>query len=128
MVDPDIKHELLFWFDTIAKQNYFLHNNNIVIQKEGLAMGAPSSSILSEIFLQHIEHTHLPSLTQKHRLINYFQYVDDVLLVYNSSHTHILSILKDVNSIHPSLMFTDELEQENKLNFLDITIHKTPLA
>jgi len=34
-------------------------------------MGAPSSSILSEIFLQHVEHSHLPRLTKKHRLINY---------------------------------------------------------
>jgi hypothetical protein len=100
MVDPDIRHELLSWFDTITKQNYFFQINNIVIQKEGLAMGAPFSSILSKIFLRHIEHSHLPRLTQKHRLINYFRYVDDILLIYNSSHTGIQSILNDFNSIH----------------------------
>jgi hypothetical protein len=126
IVHPDIRHELLSWFDTITKQNYFLHNNNIVIQKEGLAMGAPSSSILSEFFLQHIELSHLPRLTQKHRLINYFRYVDDILLVYDSSHTDILSILNDFNSIRPNLTFTEELEQDNRLNFLDINIHKLP--
>jgi len=126
MVDPDIRHELLSWFDTITKQNYFLHNNNKIILKEGLAIGAPSSSILSEIFLQHTEHSHLPRLTKEHRLINYFRYVDDILLVYDSSHTDILSTLNDFNSIHPNLTFTDELEQDNKLNFLDITIHITP--
>jgi hypothetical protein len=126
MVDPDIRHELLSWFDTVTKQNYFLHNNNTITQKEGLAMGAPSSSILSEIFLQHIEHSHLPRLTKKHRLVNYFRYVDDILVIYDSSTTDIMSILNDFNSIHPNLTFTDELEQDNKLNFLDITIHKTP--
>ena len=41
-------------------------------------------------------------------------------------HTDIKSILNDFNSIHPNLTFTDELEQDNKLNFLDITIHKNP--
>jgi len=41
-------------------------------------------------------------------------------------HTDIKSILNDFNSIHPNLTLTDELEQDNKLNFLDITIHKTP--
>jgi hypothetical protein len=121
IVDTDIRHEILSWFDTITKQNYFLRNNNIVIQKEGLAMGAPSSSILSELFLQHIEHSHLPRLTQKHRLISYFRYVDDILLVYDSSHTDILSILNDFN-----LAFTEELEQDNRLSFLDISIHKLP--
>jgi len=89
-------------------------------------MDAPSSSILSEIFLQHVQHSHLPRLTKKHKLISYFRYVDDILLVYDSSHTDIISILNDFNSIHPNLTFTDELEQDNKLNFLDITIHKPP--
>jgi hypothetical protein len=51
-------------------------------------MGAPSSSILSEIFLQHIEHIHPPILARKHKFINYFRYVDDILLIYDSPHKH----------------------------------------
>jgi hypothetical protein len=73
-------------------------------------MGAPSSGVLSEIFLQHAEHPHLPRLTQKHKLINYFRYVDDILLIYDSLHTHIKDILDNFNSIHPNLIFTDEKE------------------
>ena len=126
LVNPDVKQELLSWFDTITKQNYFLSNDNIIIQKEGLAMGAPSSGILSEIFLQHAEQSHLPLLSQKHKLQNYFRYVDDILLIYDSTHTDIEAILEDFNSIHPKLTFTEETEQNNTLNFLDITIHKTP--
>jgi hypothetical protein len=34
----------------ILNQNYFQHEDRIFLQKEGLAMGAPTSSILSEIF------------------------------------------------------------------------------
>ena len=89
-------------------------------------MGAPSSSILSEIFLQHTKHSHFPRISMKHKLINYFRYVDDILLIYDSSHTDITSILNDFNSTHPNLTFTDELERDNKLSFLDITIHKPP--
>jgi hypothetical protein len=37
-----------------------------------------------------------------------------------------MSILKDVNSLHPNLTFTEESETDNKLNFLEISIHKTP--
>jgi len=125
LVDPDIRQELLSWYDTITKQNYFLDKDNTIIQKEGLVMGAPSSSILSEIFLQYAEHSHLPRLTQKHKIINYFRYVDDILLIYDSSQTNIQSILVDFNSIHPNLTFIEEIERENTLNFLDITIHKT---
>jgi hypothetical protein len=91
-------------------------------------MGAPFPGIISEIFLQHVEHTHLPHLTQKHKLVNYFRYVDDVFLIYDSQHTSIHSILHDFNSVHPNLQITQEVEveQNNKFNYLDITIHKTP--
>jgi len=33
-------------------------------------MGAPSSSLIAEIFLQHIENTHLAHLSKKHYLLN----------------------------------------------------------
>jgi hypothetical protein len=45
-VDHHIKTELLNWYDAITQQNYFTHNNNIILQKDGLAMGSPSSSLI----------------------------------------------------------------------------------
>ena len=38
----------------ITEQNYFQFQNTLYIQ-EGLAMGAPTASVFSEIYLQHIE-------------------------------------------------------------------------
>ena len=46
-------------YNVITRKNYFAHNKDIVIQYNSLAMGAPSSGLIAEIFLQHIEHTHL---------------------------------------------------------------------
>jgi hypothetical protein len=68
-------------------------------------MAAPSFGILSEIFLQHAEHLHLPRLTQRHKLTNYFRYVDDIFLIYDSSYTDIQDILDDFNSIYPNPIF-----------------------
>jgi len=51
LLDSHTNQELLTWYNTITKQNYFTNKNNIIIQNDGLAMGAPSSGILSEIFL-----------------------------------------------------------------------------
>ena len=116
---------MFLWRIEVLRQ-ICLNNNNVVIHNVGLAMGTPSCSILSEILIQHIEHTHLPQLTHKHEFINYFQYVGDRLLIYDSSHTDIHTILEDFNSIHPNLQFTEEVEQSNLLNYLDITIHKAP--
>ena len=71
-----------------------------------------------------MEHTHLPGLAEKHKLVNYFRFVDDILIIYDSQHTNINAILSDFNSIHPKMLYTDETEQNNTINYLDITIHK----
>jgi len=42
-VDPEIRHELLNWYDTITHQNYFSNNEKILIQQDGLAMGEKTS-------------------------------------------------------------------------------------
>jgi hypothetical protein len=110
LTDSQTRSELLNLYEVITKQNYFQHNDKTVIQTDGLAIGAPSSSVRAEIFLQHVEHTHLPNLTQKHKLVNYFRYVDDILLTYDSLHTDIHTILQDSN-----LQFTQEVEQDSAI-------------
>jgi hypothetical protein len=52
------------WYDVITGQNYFA-NKDIVTQYDGLAMGAPSSGLIAEMFLQNIEHLHLAHITHK---------------------------------------------------------------
>jgi hypothetical protein len=39
--EPRTRQELLNWYDTITKQNYFSYNGKIIIQQDGLAMGTP---------------------------------------------------------------------------------------
>jgi hypothetical protein len=114
------------WYDVITHQNYFSNNGEILIQEDSLAMGAPTSGLLAEFFLQHLEHTHITHLSDKHETIRYFQYVDDILIVYDANHTDVYNILQDFNTIHPQLKFTAEQETNNQLNYLDITIHRTP--
>jgi hypothetical protein len=89
-------------------------------------MGAPSSNIIAEIFLQHTKYAHMAHLTHKHNIINYFHYVDDILLIFNPNRSDVQAILKDLNALHPNLQFMVEVERGNTLNYLDISIHKTP--
>ena len=124
--DPQTKQELLYWYDTITSQNYFSNKGKISIQQEGLAMGAPTSGIIAEHFLQHLEEIHLTHLVNKHKITAYFRYVDDILLIYDPQHTNIQDIQNDFNMIHPNIKFTSETETNNKINYLDITIHRTP--
>jgi hypothetical protein len=125
LVNPNKAKEILSWYDVITQQNYFIFNNTVYTQTDGLAMGAPSSSIISELFLQYIECNFSAPIVNKHGISGYYRYADDILILYNSSITNTLSILHDFNNIHSNLQFTSETEIENSINYLDISIHRT---
>jgi nucleoside-specific outer membrane channel protein Tsx len=95
--------EIMSLVKIILNQNYFQHNNQTFKQQDGLAMGAPTSAILSEIFIQYLEHNNIQKVLQKHNIIDYYRYVDDILMVYNEKHTNINSTLNDFNKIHPNI-------------------------
>jgi hypothetical protein len=105
-------------------QNYFQHNNHFYKQKEGLATGAPSSSILSEIYLQFLEHNEILNILSDLRIVSYSRYVDDILLLYNYTNTNIEQVSNAFNNINNNIQFTIEKENNKKINFLDITVHR----
>jgi hypothetical protein len=95
------------------------------VKEEGLVMGAPTSSIFSEIYLQYLENTKIFDILVKHHVIGYFQYVDDILLDYISNVTNIHVILDTLNKLIPTMHFTIEEEADNRMNFLDNTISRS---
>jgi hypothetical protein len=124
--EPQKKYELLNWYDTITQQNYFSNKDKIIIQQEGLAMCAPTSGVIAEFFLQHLEDTYLIHLSNRHKIAAYFRYVDDILIIFYSHHIDINSIQYDFNRLHTNMKFTVEAESNNRINYLDITIHRNP--
>ena len=124
-IGTQTRQELLNWYDIITKQNYFTNNGKILIQQDGLAIGAPTSGIIAEFFLQNLEYTHITQLSNKHKITRYFRYVDDILIIYDPYHTDINSIHMDFNAVHLNMKFTAETESNNSINYLNITIHKT---
>jgi hypothetical protein len=60
------------------EQNYFQFYQKYYKQTEGLAMGAPTSEVLAEIFIQHMEHKHLYLILKTQEIIAYYRYVDDI--------------------------------------------------
>jgi len=123
-VDDKTTQEITRIAQTLVEQNYFQFQDSIYVQNEGLDMGAPTSSIQSEVYLQYVENTTIYELLIKHKVEGYFRYVDDILMMYKDDKTYIRKVLEDFNDLVPSLKFTLEKEQNNQINFLDITINK----
>jgi hypothetical protein len=87
-------------------------------------MRAPTSSVLSEIYLQHLENTEICNLLIKHNIEGHFRYVDDIIIIYNENITNVSDLLDCFNKLNPKLVFTIEREKDRKINVLDITIYK----
>jgi hypothetical protein len=115
-------HEITTLTKVILDQNYFQYNNELYSQNEGLAMGAPTSSILAEIYIQYLEHNGIIQILQNHHIIDYYRYVDDIPIIYDETHTNILNTLDEFNSVDPNIQYTAETQNDGKLNYLDITI------
>ena len=67
-VDDRTTQDIMRIAQTLLEQYYFRFRETIYIQNEGLAMGAPTSSILSEIYLQYMENTTIYELLIKYML------------------------------------------------------------
>jgi hypothetical protein len=91
-------------------------------------MGAPTSALSAEIFLQYIEHKRIYTILHTKHIIGYYRYVDDILIIYHMNNTDVDITLTDFSNIHPKLQFTLEKEHSSCINFLDITIHRTDSA
>jgi hypothetical protein len=59
LVEDSLKRDIINLSKTIINQNYFQFQDMIYRQNEGLAMGAPTSSIFSEFYLQYQENSRI---------------------------------------------------------------------
>jgi len=109
---------------TLIEQNFFHLWDTIYIQNKGLAMGNPTSSILSEVYLQYVENTTIYELLIRHKVEGYFRYVNDILVMYKEGNTNIHRLLEEFSNLATSMKFILEKEQNNRITFLDITTTK----
>jgi hypothetical protein len=84
----NIKRELITLLNATLEQNYIQFNDEYYKQNDGVAMGAPISAILAEVFIQHLEHNKIINILKKPHIIDYYRYVDDILIVYNTRATN----------------------------------------
>ena len=122
--DRTVKNKLIKICKIITKQNYFQYRDSQYIQEHNLAMRPPTSSIFSKIYLQYLKNTKICDILINYRIVGYFRYVDDILIVYKKELTNIQEILDPFNNMTPTMTFTMEEEINNHINFLDITISK----
>ncbi|CAF4333364.1 unnamed protein product, partial [Rotaria magnacalcarata] len=96
---------------------YFTFEGSYYKQIFGLQMGAKLSPIIANICLEIYETTLAPDIIQESYL--WLRYMDDVYSLW-PRRCDLIQILRRLNSLHTSLKFTLELEDEHTLPFLDL--------
>jgi hypothetical protein len=119
-----VKNEFKNLAQIVIGQNYFQYDDKVYSQESGLAMGSPTSSVFSEMYLQYMESMEIYNTLVCNNIMGYFHYIENILVVYDKTFTYMDKVLESFNKIMPTMKFTIEKERENMINFLDITIEK----
>ena len=100
--------------------NYLQFKDNFFQQIDGCAMGSPISSTIAQIVMEYLEESVLKKIDFD--VLFFKRYVDDCLAAVPEN--KINHLLQAFNEFHQKLQFTSEIELDNKINFLDLTIYR----
>ena len=89
----------------------------------GTPMGSPVSVVIAEIVMQDIEKQ---IMNNNDSIFFWYHFVDDIIACIPRNEVQVL--LQSINSINPNIQFTFEMEENNQINFLDMTIIRSPIG
>ena len=113
----------------VTRSVEFSFNDSMYSQIDGIAMGSPQGPVLASIFVGYC----LCSQTKRafadpnpavQTPSIYSRYVDDIFAVFESTSARKV-LFAYLNSLHPSLEFTLEMERSGVLPFLDDLVEKS---
>ena len=107
--------------------SHFLFNGTLFKQVDGCAMGSPLGPVLANIFMNSLETEFLESCPTVFKPMIYKRYVDDTFAAFSNS-SQANAFLDFINSKHPNINFTMELENNNSLPFLDVLVSKNDVV
>ncbi|OXA36910.1 uncharacterized protein LOC110862803 [Folsomia candida] len=114
------EEDIIFLIELCLKCSYFKFRDKIYQQKDGIPMGSPISPVFADLFMESLEDTILPN-----PFIHFWKrYVDDTFTIIKGRKCQ--EILKKLNSFHYNIKFTTELEDDGKINFLDVRLNTKP--
>jgi len=101
--------------------SFFIFNDKLYKQIEGLGMGLPLGPTFANIFMCHHEVKWLEDCPIEFKPKLYQRYVDDTFLLFEHQ-SHADLFLNYLNTKHCNIKFTIEKEADGKISFLDSCI------
>ena len=83
----------------------------------GCAMGSPISATIANLVMEHVEEVAFATAPKSNPPRWWFRFVDDSHA--SLKREHVEEFHKHLNSVNERIQFTAEMEEKNKLSFLD---------
>jgi hypothetical protein len=109
-------------FHHVLTTTYFQYHGEFYEQSDGVAMGSPLSPAIANLFMEDFEERALSSAPLKPTL--FLRYVDDTFVVWPHGRSSLDHFLDHMNHQHSSIKFTMEVEENNRLPFLDVSVYR----
>ncbi|KAJ8976203.1 hypothetical protein NQ317_008281 [Molorchus minor] len=104
------------------KQNCFQFNNSFFEQHKGTALGNSLSPFIANLFMSRFETDIKEEFEYFPRI--WIRYVDDIFAVFDTKVESVDSFISKLNSRFTSVNFTNEIENNGQLPFLDVLVIK----
>ena len=117
------KRDMFELLSIATKESFFIFDEKIYRQIDGVSMGSPLGPTLANAFLCHYEKEWLDSCPAEFKPLIYKRYVDDIFVLF-SCESHVQKFTDYMNNRHKSIRFTNEVEKNNQFAFLDVLISR----
>ena len=111
------------FLEVALKETCFVFDERLYQQIDGVSMGSPLGPTLANAFLSFHEQKWIDDCPDDIKPIVYRRYVDDIFILCRDKEHH-AKFLAYMNSKHPNIAFTDEVEHNNTISFLDISMNR----
>ena len=115
------KSEFKSLLSLATQESYFIFNDVLYKQKDGVAMGSPRGPTMGNVFLAFYEVKWLEHCPNEFKPVFYRRYVDDIFVLFESAE-HLSKFRDYFNTCHPNTSFSFEQEKDGKLSFLDVEV------
>ena len=120
-MDKSVFRELL----TLAmNETCFIFDGKLFKQCDGVSMGSPLGPHYANSFLSYHEQIWIEECPNEIKPFKYRRYVDDIFVLCRDREHH-EKFMEYMNTRHENIKFTEELEQNNTLPFLDVAVTRS---
>ena len=106
-----------------TQESYFMFNDILYKQKDGVAMRSPLGSTVANVFLSFYEMKWLEQCPNESKPVFYRRYVDDIFVLFKSAE-HLSKFHAYLNTCHPNMSFSFEQEINGKFSYQDVEMSR----